>query len=153
RDNTNDGDGWDIRLHHFTGLSEHGYPSLFKNFKGEFIEPLAIYGGGSGCGGLYLSEPETIASVLKAELNSASGEQAAFVVQELSRNNIQSDDTLKTVIALAERDPDLLPAVAAQLARADHLPPSSQPLLVRAATAESIDPLARAHAVTALSRL
>ncbi len=57
RDNTNDGDGWDIRLHHFTGLSEHGYPSLFKNFKGEFIEPLADYGGGSGCGGLYLSEP------------------------------------------------------------------------------------------------
>jgi hypothetical protein len=39
------------------GLSEHGYPSLFKNFKGEFIEPLADYGGGSGCGGLYLSEP------------------------------------------------------------------------------------------------
>jgi putative membrane-bound dehydrogenase-like protein len=57
RDNTNDGDGWDIRLHHFTGLSEHGYPSLFKHFKGEFIEPLADYGGGSGCGGLYLSEP------------------------------------------------------------------------------------------------
>ncbi len=57
RDNTNDGDGWDIRLHHFTGLSEHGYPSLFKNFKGEFIEPLADYGGGAGCGGLYLSEP------------------------------------------------------------------------------------------------
>ena len=57
RDNTNDGDGWDIRLHHFTGLSEHGYPSFYKNFRGEFIEPLADYGGGSGCGGLYLSEP------------------------------------------------------------------------------------------------
>ncbi len=57
RDNTNDGDGWDIRMHHFTSLSEHGYPSLFKNFKGEFIEPLADYGGGAGCGGLYLSEP------------------------------------------------------------------------------------------------
>jgi putative membrane-bound dehydrogenase-like protein len=57
RDNTNDGDGWDIRVHHFTGLSEHGYPSLFKHFKGEFIEPLADYGGGAGCGGLYLSEP------------------------------------------------------------------------------------------------
>lgn len=57
RDNTNDGDGWDIRLHHFTGLSEHGYPSLFKHFKGEFIEPLADYGGGSGCGALFLSEP------------------------------------------------------------------------------------------------
>ena len=57
RDNTNDGGGWDIRFHHFTGLSEHGYPSLFKNFPGEFIEPLADYGGGSGCGALFLSEP------------------------------------------------------------------------------------------------
>lgn len=57
RDNTNDGDGWDIRLHHFTPLSEHGYPSLYKNFKGDFVEPLADYGGGSGCGGMFLSEP------------------------------------------------------------------------------------------------
>lgn len=57
RDNTNDGGGWDIRFHHFAGLSEHGYPSLYKNFLGEFIEPLADYGGGSGCGGLFLDEP------------------------------------------------------------------------------------------------
>src|SRR5436190_9739846 len=57
RDNTNDGGGWDVRFHHSTGGSEHGYPSLFKHFKGEFIEPLADYGGGSGCGALFLSEP------------------------------------------------------------------------------------------------
>jgi putative heme-binding domain-containing protein len=57
RDNTNDGGGWDIRLHHFTGMEDHGYPRLFKNFNDETIAPLADYGGGSGCGGLYLSEP------------------------------------------------------------------------------------------------
>ena len=57
RDNTNDGGGWDIRLHHFTGMDDHGYPSLFKNFGGEIVQPLADYGGGSGCGALYLSEP------------------------------------------------------------------------------------------------
>ena len=57
RDNTNDGDGWDTRFHHFIGLGEQGYPSLFKNFPGEFIKPLADYGGGSGCGGLFLNEP------------------------------------------------------------------------------------------------
>ncbi len=57
RDNTNDGDGWDVRFHHFGGLSEHGYPSFYKNFRGEFIEPLADFGGGSGCGALFLSEP------------------------------------------------------------------------------------------------
>lgn len=57
RDNTNDGGGWDIRLHHFSGLEDHGYPSRFKNFTDEVIAPLADYGGGSGCGGLFLDEP------------------------------------------------------------------------------------------------
>jgi putative heme-binding domain-containing protein len=57
RDNTNDGGGWDIRLHHFTGMEQHGYPSLFKNFAEEIVAPLADYGGGSGCGAVYVSEP------------------------------------------------------------------------------------------------
>ncbi|MBI1346514.1 c-type cytochrome [bacterium] len=57
RDNTNDGGGWDIRLHHFTGLEHHGYPSLYKNFGEEMVQPLADYGGGSGCGALYVGEP------------------------------------------------------------------------------------------------
>ncbi|MBL9199300.1 MAG: c-type cytochrome [Opitutaceae bacterium] len=57
RDNTNDGDGWDIRLHHFSGLEEHGYPALYKNFAAEAVAPLADYGGGSGCGALWLDEP------------------------------------------------------------------------------------------------
>ncbi|MCA9146476.1 MAG: c-type cytochrome, partial [Planctomycetales bacterium] len=57
RDNTNDGGGWDIRLHHFTGTEHHGYPTLFTNFGNEIIQPLADYGGGSGCGALYLDEP------------------------------------------------------------------------------------------------
>jgi putative membrane-bound dehydrogenase-like protein len=57
RDNTNDGGGWDIRLHHFSGGEHHGYPSLYMNFNEEAVKPLADYGGGSGCGGLFLSEP------------------------------------------------------------------------------------------------
>lgn len=57
RDNTNDGGGWDVRFHHFTGLEDHGYPRLYKNFGNEHIQPLADYGGGSGCGSVYLSEP------------------------------------------------------------------------------------------------
>lgn len=57
RDNTNDGGGWDIRLHHFSGIENHGYPRLYMNFGDEIIQPLADYGGGSGCGALYLSEP------------------------------------------------------------------------------------------------
>ncbi|MFM9068067.1 MAG: heme-binding protein, partial [Planctomycetota bacterium] len=57
RDNTNDGGGWDIRLHHFSGGEHNGYPSLYMNFNEEAVKPLADYGGGSGCGGLFLSEP------------------------------------------------------------------------------------------------
>ena len=57
RDNTNDGGGWDIRMHHFSGLEHHGYPSLYMNFGEEIVQPLADYGGGSGCGSLYMDEP------------------------------------------------------------------------------------------------
>jgi putative membrane-bound dehydrogenase-like protein len=57
RDNTNDGGGWNVRFHHFTGLDDHGYPRLYKNFNDECIQPLADYGGGSGCGAVYIDEP------------------------------------------------------------------------------------------------
>lgn len=57
RDNTNDGGGWDIRLHHFSGLDDHGYPTRFINFNDEIVAPLADYGGGSGCGACYVAEP------------------------------------------------------------------------------------------------
>ena len=57
RDNTNDGGGWDVRFHHFTGGEDHGYPRLYKNFSAECIPPLADYGGGSGCGATYVDEP------------------------------------------------------------------------------------------------
>ncbi len=57
RDNTNDGKGWNTRLHHFTALGDHGYPRLYQNFNDEAIQPLADYGGGSGTGGLFLHEP------------------------------------------------------------------------------------------------
>ncbi len=57
RDNTNDGDGWDVRLSHVVPTGHMGYPSLFKRFPDEHIKPLADYGGGSPCGSLYLQEP------------------------------------------------------------------------------------------------
>ena len=57
RDNTNDGGGWNVRFHHFTGGEDHGYPRLYKNFADEAVKPLADYGGGSGCGAAWVSEP------------------------------------------------------------------------------------------------
>jgi putative heme-binding domain-containing protein len=57
RDNTNDGKGWNTRFHHFTNLTDHGYPRLYQNFKDEAIAPLADFGGGSGTGAFWLDEP------------------------------------------------------------------------------------------------
>ncbi|MBL9090400.1 MAG: discoidin domain-containing protein [Planctomycetaceae bacterium] len=62
RDNTNDGGGWNIRFHHFTGDDDHGYPRMFKNFADEIVAPLADYGGGSGTGACWIDEPSWPAS-------------------------------------------------------------------------------------------
>ncbi|MBM79632.1 MAG: heme-binding domain-containing protein [Planctomycetaceae bacterium] len=56
RDNTNDGGGWDIRFSHIMQSANYGYPSLYLNFSDEIMPPLADYGGGSGCGGMYLHD-------------------------------------------------------------------------------------------------
>jgi putative membrane-bound dehydrogenase-like protein len=57
RDNTNDGDGWDVRLAHIVPLGNYGYPTLFTHFGAEIIPPLLDTGGGSPTGALFLSEP------------------------------------------------------------------------------------------------
>ncbi|HEX8296395.1 MAG TPA: c-type cytochrome [Chthoniobacteraceae bacterium] len=57
RDNTNDGGGWDVRLSHVPAGAHMGYPTLFKNFPEEIIQPLAVLGGGSPTGALWLDEP------------------------------------------------------------------------------------------------
>lgn len=57
RDNTNDGGGWDVRLHSFTGLEDHGYPRRYRRFADEIVAPLADYGGGSGTGACWIDEP------------------------------------------------------------------------------------------------
>ncbi|MBI1368282.1 MAG: c-type cytochrome [Planctomycetes bacterium] len=57
RDNTNDGGGWNVRVAHIIQSANLGYPRLFTHFGSEILPPLADYGGGSGCGGLYLHEP------------------------------------------------------------------------------------------------
>ena len=56
RDNTNDGGGWDIRLSHVLQSGEYGYPSLYLNFTEESLPPLADYGGGSGCGAMFVHD-------------------------------------------------------------------------------------------------
>ncbi len=56
RDNTNDGGGWNVRLSHVLQSAEYGYPSRYINFPDEIAPPLADFGGGSGCGAMFLHD-------------------------------------------------------------------------------------------------
>ena len=56
-DNTNDGDGWNLRLSHIIAGANYGYPSLFKNFADEIMSAMKDFGGGSPTGVLFLDEP------------------------------------------------------------------------------------------------
>ncbi|MEO7999613.1 MAG: hypothetical protein ABI852_19330, partial [Gemmatimonadaceae bacterium] len=56
RDNTNDGDGWDIRLHYLPAGAHMGYPMYYKYFSNEHMQSLADYGSGSGTGGLFVHD-------------------------------------------------------------------------------------------------
>lgn len=57
RDNTNDGGGWNVRVTHILQGAHYGYPSKYMNFADEIMPPMADYGGGSGCGAMYLYDP------------------------------------------------------------------------------------------------
>lgn len=57
RDNTNDGGGWNVRVSHLHQGGDYGYPSRYMNFASETLPPMADYGGGSGCGGLFHFDP------------------------------------------------------------------------------------------------
>lgn len=56
RDNTNDGGGWDTRMHYLPPGADMGYPSLFKNFASEHMPSIFDYGPGAGTGGLWVAD-------------------------------------------------------------------------------------------------
>ncbi|HEX8848784.1 MAG TPA: hypothetical protein VF761_04550 [Gemmatimonadaceae bacterium] len=57
RDNTNDGLGWDTRLHYLPAGAHMGYPTLFRNFADEHMPSMFDYGPGAGTGGLWVEDP------------------------------------------------------------------------------------------------
>jgi putative membrane-bound dehydrogenase-like protein len=57
RDNTNDGDGWNTRLHYLAPGANMGYPSLYQNFATEHFPTMHDYGAGSGVGALWIQDP------------------------------------------------------------------------------------------------
>ena len=57
RDNTNDGLGWDTRMHYLPAGADMGYPSLFQHFASEHMPSIFDYGPGAGTGGLWVQDP------------------------------------------------------------------------------------------------
>jgi putative membrane-bound dehydrogenase-like protein len=57
RDNTNDGGGWDTRVHHFVQSAHFGYTQLYANFTEETMPPLGEFGSGGATGALWLQHP------------------------------------------------------------------------------------------------
>ncbi len=56
RDNTNDGGGWDTRMHYLAPGANMGYPSLFQHFAAEHMPSIFDYGPGAGTGGLWVQD-------------------------------------------------------------------------------------------------
>lgn len=56
RDNTNDGGGWDTRMHYLPAGANMGYPSLFQHFASEHMPSIFDYGAGAGTGGLWVQD-------------------------------------------------------------------------------------------------
>ena len=83
------------------------------------------------------SETEPIAVALKEALDAAEPAEAAFLIQEMRRNRIQSDDALNRVLALAKQDPKIVPDAVAQLAVADEVPAEAVGLLIGALKSEA----------------
>jgi putative membrane-bound dehydrogenase-like protein len=57
RDNTNDGGGWDTRLHHFIQTAHFGYTQLYANFTEECMPPLGEFGSGGATGAQWIQHP------------------------------------------------------------------------------------------------
>ncbi len=58
RDNTNDGEGWNVRFSHNIQNADFGYPSKFINYTHEILPAIADLSGGSGTGALFLDDPQ-----------------------------------------------------------------------------------------------
>ena len=109
RDNTNDGGGWDTRMHYFTGMEDHGYPSRFLNYPEEIIQPIADYGGGSGIGAMWLDEPGIPAVWNNQPYTGDYGGKNGFFRQAMTRNGATvtiKDDKFLTLRQAIEIDVD-----------------------------------------------
>jgi putative heme-binding domain-containing protein len=99
------------------------------------------------------AETPTVIAALKVALVKATPDEAAFLVAEMNRNRIKSDEALQRILGLAKQDPAQLPAVAGQLAAADDIPTDAIPLLIQAARLPDAAATTYVNAVIALAKV
>ncbi|NOX98607.1 MAG: c-type cytochrome [Verrucomicrobia bacterium] len=79
------------------------------------------------------SESRKILIALKTVLVSDDAGEVVFLVKEMNRNRIQSDDALRRVITMAATDESLIPDAVAQIAVSENMPEGGMPLVLKAA--------------------
>ena len=99
------------------------------------------------------AETDKILAALKSTLDAASPEEAAFLVKEMSRNRIQSNDALSRILSLAKENPSVLPDAVAQLVASESIPAEGIPLLIRAAADAKALSATLSQAIIALSKV
>ncbi|MBX3739706.1 MAG: ThuA domain-containing protein [Akkermansiaceae bacterium] len=98
------------------------------------------------------AETPRITAVLKQEVLSAKGDEAAFLIGELNRHQIHLDEAVASILKLATEDVRHIPAAVDMLARGTTVPEQGIPILVRAALDRKSSDDVRGDAVVALSR-
>src|SRR5204863_529279 len=91
-------------------------------------------------------ESPRILRALNDAVKKARGDELAAFAGELNRHKVQSETALEKILSSAQTDAKLLPAAVGQLARADKIPTSAEPLLAKAATEENLGDIPRAQA-------
>lgn len=99
------------------------------------------------------AETDKILAALKSTLDTASPEEASFLVKEMSRNRIQSNEALTRILSLAKDNPSVLPDAVAQLVAAESIPAEGVPLLIRAAGDANAGSATLSQAIIALSKI
>ncbi|HEY2156673.1 MAG TPA: HEAT repeat domain-containing protein, partial [Isosphaeraceae bacterium] len=90
-----------------------------------------------------------IEAALKEALDKSGGDEFAAILRELDRNKVKVDEV--AIVARANRDPKLVPAAVAHLARGRDVPPAAVPFLVR--SSKEGTPALRSEATVALLKV
>ena len=98
------------------------------------------------------SESQKISDAILKTMSTLDSADATWLGNELAHNRVNLKDATRQLLALAEKDPSVLPPLFRNLADGDDIPLPAIPLLIRSAFAKETDPKLRTDAIVALSK-